>query len=317
MRGGHETFLAEDLGVLLAGHDQQVVARFRQPGESDHLDRRGRPGLLDRFAQVVEERLHLARKVAADERVARFERAHLHDHRRGRPAPGFELRFDDGAARRSRGRGLQFEQFGLERHQFEQMVDAGALGRGNLANRRVAAPIVGREALSLELLLDAVDVRAGHVDLVDRHHDADLGGLGMVDGFERLRHDAVVGSDDDDRNIRDVRAACAHRRKGRVAGRVEESDLAAVVRDAVRADVLGDAAGLALGDARLADGVHQRGLAVVDVTHENDDRRAGLEFFLGVDDHRRDRGLHDGFHLVHATALFAAFDFQHEPVLFA
>ena len=46
------------------------------------------------------------------------------------------------------------------------------------------------------------------------------------------------------------------------------------VIDRVGADVLGDAAGFARGDAGLADRVHQRGLAVVDVAHESDDRRA-------------------------------------------
>ena len=42
----------------------------------------------------------------------------------------------------------------------------------------------------------------------------------------------------------------------------------------IGADVLRDAAGFALGDARFADGVEQRGLAVVDVAHDRDDRRA-------------------------------------------
>ena len=45
----------------------------------------------------------------------------------------------------------------------------------------------------------------------------------------------------------------------------------------IRADVLRDAAGFALGDARLADRVEQRRLAVVDVAHDGDDRRARHE----------------------------------------
>ena len=49
-----------------------------------------------------------------------------------------------------------------------------------------------------------------------------------------------------------------------------------VVADLVGADVLGDAAGLALGDLGLAHRVEQRGLAVVDVAHDRDDRRAVL-----------------------------------------
>ena len=44
--------------------------------------------------------------------------------------------------------------------------------------------------------------------------------------------------------------------------------------DHVGADVLGDATGLAGDDVGVADLVEQRGLAVVDVTHDGDDRRA-------------------------------------------
>ena len=48
---------------------------------------------------------------------------------------------------------------------------------------------------------------------------------------------------------------------------------AALGLDVVRADVLRDAARFAAGHVGLADGVEQRGLAVVDVTHDGDDRR--------------------------------------------
>ena len=50
--------------------------------------------------------------------------------------------------------------------------------------------------------------------------------------------------------------------------------------DLVGADVLGDAAGLALADVGLTDGVQQSGLAVVDVTHDGDHRRTDLQIVL-------------------------------------
>ena len=60
--------------------------------------------------------------------------------------------------------------------------------------------------------------------------------------------------------------------------------------DAVGADVLGDAAGLACGHARRADLVEQRRLAVIDVAHDGDDGRARLVVtFLVVDGHRARR----------------------------
>ena len=52
--------------------------------------------------------------------------------------------------------------------------------------------------------------------------------------------------------------------------------------DLVGADVLGDAAGLAGDDVGLADRVEQRRLAVVDVAHDRDDRRALDEVLVGV-----------------------------------
>ena len=60
-------------------------------------------------------------------------------------------------------------------------------------------------------------------------------------------------------------------------GRVEEDDALAVVIDLAGADVLGDAAALAGRDLGRAEGVEQAGLAVVDVTHDRDDRGARLE----------------------------------------
>ena len=97
----------------------------------------------------------------------------------------------------------------------------------------------------------------------------------MVDGFDRLRHDAVVGGDHQHDDVGDLGAARAHRGEGGVAGRVEEGDLGAGRRGhLIGADMLGDAAGFAGDHVGRADGVEQRGLAVVDVTHDGDHRRA-------------------------------------------
>ena len=59
-------------------------------------------------------------------------------------------------------------------------------------------------------------------------------------------------------------------------GRIEERDHAFRRFHVVRADVLRDAARFARRHLRAADVVEQRGLAVVDVTHDGDDRRTRL-----------------------------------------
>ena len=58
-----------------------------------------------------------------------------------------------------------------------------------------------------------------------------------------------------------------------MAGRVEEGDHATIGFDVIRADVLRDAARFARGDLGAPDVVEQRGLAVIHVAHDRDDRR--------------------------------------------
>jgi len=99
----------------------------------------------------------------------------------------------------------------------------------------------------------------------------------MVDGLTRLRHHTVVGCDHQDDQVGGLGTTCAHGRESLVTRRIEKGHHAAVGFDVVGADVLGDAASLAAGDACAADVVEQRGLAVIDVTHDGDHRRAWLE----------------------------------------
>ncbi len=140
-----------------------------------------------------------------------------------------------------------------------------------------ACPLFRNEPAIGELLLDAIGIRLGLVDLVHGHDDRHFGGLGVIDGFERLGHHAVVRGHHDDDDVRHLGAAGTHAGECLVARRVEEDDLAAGSRRAflgeanlVGADVLGDAAGFAGGNVGFADGIEQRGLAVIDVAHDGD-----------------------------------------------
>ena len=74
--------------------------------------------------------------------------------------------------------------------------------------------------------------------------------LRVIDSFERLRHHAVISRHDQHHDVGHLRAARTHTRKRLVAGCIDEDDFAAVLFDVIRADVLRDSAGFAVGHMR-------------------------------------------------------------------
>ena len=175
------------------------------------------------------------------------------------------------------GVGLELLEVGDQQDHLDQLVEADpGLGRHG-HERHVAAVLLDDDAGLGQLGLHPVRVRIGLVDLVERDDDRHLRRLGVADRLERLGHDAVVGRHDHDRDVGHPGAAGAHRREGLVTRGVEEDHALAVVGDLAGPDVLGDAAALAGGHLGRPDGVEQAGLAVVDVTHDRDDRGTRLE----------------------------------------
>ncbi len=156
------------------------------------------------------------------------------------------------------------------------MIQALAgLGR-NFDHLGVATEAFDDDFVLQQFIDDVLRLGARLVHLVDRDDDRRLGRTGVVDGFDRLRHDAVIRRNDQHDEIRHVGATGPHRREGGVARRVEEGDTITRRRPhLIGADVLGNATGFAGRGIGLAQGVEQRGLAVVDVTHDRNHRRTG------------------------------------------
>ena len=259
------------------------VARVRYLAHAGDLHRYGRAGLLDALALVADHRADAADGRAGDDDIALMQGAVLDENGHDRAAALVQPCLDDGAGRGAVRVGAQAEHLGLEGEHLKQLVDAVAGLRGDRNHDRIAAPLLGDQLVFGELLLDLLGVRAGHIHLVDGDDDGDVRGLGVVDGFDRLRLDALGRGDDEDGDVGHHRAAGAHGGKRLVARGVEEGDRRAVDLHDVRADGLRDAAGLTGRDVGVADIVEKRGLAVVDVAHDDDDRGAGLQLGVGID----------------------------------
>ena len=217
---------------------------------------------------------------AADDGIALTQSAGVDEHGRDGAAALVELGLDRDALCTTVRVRLEHEcRIRREEHGFEQLVDALALECGDRDEHRLAAVLLRHEVVLGQLLHDLLRVGALLVDLVHRHHDRHIGRLRVVQRLDRLRHDAVVRCDHEDRDVRRLRTAGSHRRERFVARGVQERDrtLRALVLDVhlVRTDVLCDAAGLAAGHVGGPHRVERLGLAVVDVAHDGDDRRAG------------------------------------------
>ena len=168
---------------------------------------------------------------------------------------------------------------------FPVVVDALAGLRRNRDHFDVAAPVDGLQALFGQLLLDALRLRFGFVDLIDRNDDRNVRRSDVRDRLLRLRHDAVVGGDHQDRNVGDLRTASAHGGKRLVTGRIDERNLTIVMLDRVRTDALRDAARFTRCHVRATNLIEQRGFTVIDVAQDGDDRGThrdhfGFVFFL-------------------------------------
>ena len=259
-------------------HRGQAIARLRRAVEAQNLHRHRRAGGHHGVAGVGDERAHAAPFRAGDDDVAGAQRAALHQHGRHRAAAAVEPRFDHGAFRRAVRVGLELEHFRLQRDHVEQLVEIDLLFRRDVDFEHLAAERFDLNLVLQQLRAHAFGLGVRLVDLVDGDDDRHLRGLGVMDRLDRLRHDAVVGGHHQHDDVGDLGAARAHGGEGRVAGRIDEGDAPAGRRGhLIGADMLGDAAGLAGRHFGRADGVKERGLAVVDVAHDGDHRRARLQ----------------------------------------
>ena len=96
----------------------------------------------------------------------------------------------------------------------------------------------------------------------------------MVQRLDSLRHDVIVGSDNHNNDIGDLGTTGTHSGKRLVTRGIQEGDATAVGQlHVIGTDVLGDTTSLTGNDVRVADVVQQRGLTVVNVTHDGHNRR--------------------------------------------
>ena len=219
---------------------------------------------------VIEQGAHTAENGADQKVIADTDRPILYHDGGNRPLTAIQLAFENGSDTGALGIGCQLFQIRDKQNHFQQQVEV-LLRVGRDGNHDgVPTPVLGKQSAIGELLLNSIWVRALFINFIDSHNQRNAGRLGVIHGFESLRHHTIISGNDENHNIGDLRATGPHPGKRLMPGRIDENDSPAVLFDVVGADGLRDPARLAFGDIRLPDCIEQRRLTVIDVTHHGD-----------------------------------------------
>ena len=117
----------------------------------------------------------------------------------------------------------------------------------------VAAHGFDHDLMFQQTLAHLLRICAFLIDLVDRNDHRHICGLGMLNGFNRLRHQAIIGSHHQNDDVGYRSAALTHLRECFMARCIEERDDRAILRlHLIRANMLRNAACFARYDIRTA-----------------------------------------------------------------
>src|SRR5699024_2333323 len=125
-----------------------------------------------------------------------------------------------------------------------------------------------------KLLFHPLDIGAWLIDLIDSHDDLYSGSLCMVDRFNGLGHNTVIGSYYKHCDIRSIGASHSHSGEGLMSRGIQKCDLLSVNVYHISSDMLSDSSGLPVCYMSLTDAVQKRCFTMIYMTHNADYRRS-------------------------------------------
>ena len=105
----------------------------------------------------------------------------------------------------------------------------------------------------------------------------------MVNRFDSLWFDTIISSDNKNNDISHGSTACTHGSEGFMARSIDKGNLLSLNDFLIGTDFLCDATVFSAGDIGMADAVDQCGLAMVDVSHDRNDRRTAISIDIFVE----------------------------------
>ena len=268
---------------MVGRHDVELITRLRGTIQTQDDRRFAGQYLLDALITFVEHCLDAPMRCTCQHDVTHAERTIADQHRCHITASFVQRRLDDRALGAALGVRLQVQHLGFKEHFVEQLAHAVTFLRRDVLALIFTAPILNKDIHVRQFLLDFVGVGTGFVALVDSKHHGHACSLRVTDCLACLWHDAIVGGDNDDSDIRHLCTAGTHGGESLVTRRVEERYmLSGLKRYVVCTNMLGNTARLTGNDVGVADMVEQRGLTMIHVPHNRYDWCAGHYILIRI-----------------------------------
>ena len=180
--------------------------------------------------------------------------------------------------------GTELQNFSLQEDGIQQVLQAFLFQGTNVNKLSVSTPIFWNQSQVGKLGLYTVGICLGLVHLVYCNNDGNLGILGVIDSFDSLGHNTVIGGNHQNNNISNLGTTGTHHGKCFVTRCIQEGNASLVCFYHVGTDVLGNSTELTFCYTGTADGIQGLCLTVVNVTHDGNNGRTNLNiaFFTSI-----------------------------------
>ena len=237
---------------------------------------------LERSAQVVGHRTNVTNCGTCNNNITTVECTVLNENGCNRSASAVELRFDNDTLCTAIRICFEFLNVCYEQYALKQIIDTLSCESRYGNADGISAPFLGNKTVLGELLLNLIGVSGGFIHLVDGDNDVDFSSLCVVDCLNGLGHNTVVCRYYENCNIGCHSTTCTHCGKCGVSGSIQEGDITSACLYAVSTDVLSNTACFACCYVGVTDSIENRGLTVVNVTHNAYNGCALLELLIGI-----------------------------------
>src|SRR5687768_1240681 len=179
----------------------ELLTSLRRTIQTKNKDRSRRTGMVNFFISFIHHGFYTTIMLSTHYKVSRMQRTVLHKYCCYVTASFIKCSFNDSSCCFSFSICFQVEQFGFKQDLFQKQIYIQTLlGRKFLA-LEFTTPLFNEDVHASKLLVYLLRICSILIYLVDSKYHWNTSCLRVADGLTSLRHDSIVGCDNDHSNI--------------------------------------------------------------------------------------------------------------------